>query len=209
MKKFKLFFVLIPCLAFSVYEKGNDEKPVVEKYVELLKSVHFSGDSIYGWNAKYGLISMPAFTYEDIDELLKYRNDTTIITNIPRNGMSSLIYPHKYEVRMIILWAIESIRVVAINSRVINNGRFPSLNPELVYRVTPKDVNINDYDTASQNLFEKWWKERKDKEWQIVSDVYYTWWTQNKDKDLNETMRIYPLQNTDYGWLGHTLYTDH
>ena len=110
---------------------------------------------------------------------------------------------------MIILWTIESIRVVAVNNRVINNGRFPSLNPKLVYRVPPKDSNIDD-DTARQNLLEYYrWKEKKDKEWQIVSDAYYTWWTQNKDKDLNETVKIYPLQNTDYGWLGHTLYTDH
>jgi len=36
---------------------------------------------------------------------------------------------------------------------------------------------------------------------QIVSDAYDTWWTQNKDKDPNESMRINPLQDTNYKWL--------
>ena len=110
---------------------------------------------------------------------------------------------------MIILWTIESIRVVNVNSRIANHGRFPSLNPWLVYRVPPKDFNITE---TSQNILEnynRWWREDKDKDWQTVSDAYYTWWTDGKDKDLNEIMRIYPLQNTNYGWMGHTLYSDH
>ena len=215
MKSLRIFFVLIPCFASFIYGKKQEGKPEVEKYVELLKSNKWCSDSTYGCSTTRGWISIPAFTYEDIDELLEYRNDTSIVTfpNFPRNPMSSSI-PfrwEKYEVRMIILWTIESIRAVSVNSRVVKNGRFPSLNPRMVYRIPPKDFNL-DYDTVRQNpieFYDKWWREKKDKEWQTVSDAYYTWWTENKNKELNETMRIYPLQNTNYGWLGHTLYNDH
>jgi hypothetical protein len=211
MKTLILLFVLIPCLASFGYEKKPEEKPEVEKYVELLKSDKWCSDSTYGCSSMNGWISLPAFTHEDIDELLKYRNDTSIVTfpNFPRNSMSSH-KPYrweKYEVRMIILWTIESIRVVAVNSRVVQNGRFPSLNPILTYRVLPKD--FISFPQNPNEHYNKWWREKKDIEWQTVSDAYYTWWMQNKDKDLNETMNIYPLQNTDYGWLGHSLYNDH
>ncbi len=212
MKTLSLFFVLIPCLTSFGYERKQEEKPKVEKYVELLKSNKLCSDSTYGCTSS-GWISLPAFTFEDIDELLNYRNDTAIIANFPRNTLSSRI-PfrwEKYEVRMIILWTIESIRVVTVNNRVVEVGRFPSLNPNMVYRVLPKDFNLH-YDTTRQNpikFYNRWWREDKDKEWQTVSDAYYTWWIQNKDKDLSETMSIYPLQNTNYGWLGHVLYADH
>ena len=207
MRILKLTFTLITlvfCLAFSSYEKGDDGKPEVDKYVELLKSNHFLDDSIYGWNTKYGgLRALPEFTFKDIDKLLKYRNDTTIITNIPRNTMSSQLFLwHKYEVRMIILWTIESIRAVAVDSSVVKNGRFPSLNPWVTYRVPPKDFNL-DYESVRQNpreYYEKWWRENKDKDWQTVSDAYYTWWTENKDKDFNETMIIDPLEHTNFRW---------
>ena len=175
------------------FDFGHPYKPEVKKYVDLLKSRHIDGSKYkYGQTHGSGWTSLPAFTIEDIDELLKHRNDTTLITNIPRNSWSSLYFPNKKEeVRMVILWTIESIRVNAIAnkskdnlSRTIQYGRFPSLHPWISLIDSSKgdenmDKNVN----------------------QIVSDAYDTWWTQNKDKDPNESMRINPLQDTNYKWL--------
>jgi len=107
---------------------------------------------------------------------------------------------------------MKTFRAVAVDSSIVNLGRFPSLNPTLCYREKPDDLILTPYDSVRQNpreYYDRWWNEKKDIEWQTVSDAYWTWWTQNKDKDLNETMRIYPLQHTIYGWMGHVLYKDH
>ena len=178
-------------LIFNI-DFGQPYKPEVKEYVDLLKKRHIAGSKYkYGQTHGAGWTSLPAFRIEDIDELLKYRNDTTLITYIPHNSSSSLFFPDKeHEVRMIVLWTIESIRVNAIvdnrkdNLSRLHYGRFPSLNP-WIGLIGPSKIDEN-----------------KDKKVNlIVSDAYFKWWMQNKDKSPEETLRMNPLQDTNYKWL--------
>ena len=173
MKTLKLFIVLIPLLAFlSCEEKENKqtkEEIEVEKYVNALKTNQYDDKDL------------PAFTDKHIDALLKYRNEKDIITKYPRNPISSF-YQAECELGVYVLWTIESIRAVVVNSEFLI-GIFPSQNPILNLRDSeflPIPYNSEAY--------------------QILSNVYYTWWTSNKDKTLIETMEINPLENTIYKW---------
>lgn len=170
MKTLKLIVVIVSLILISC-QKDNDEEIKninVDQYIELLKS------------GKYDSINLPAFTYSDIPALLSYRNDTQKITNFPRNGISSY-YQTDCTLGLYVLWTIESIRAVAINSKYLI-GRFPSQNPLL----EKQDYSELFLDTDVTN--------------KIASKAYFDWWENNKRKDFNEFKNIDPLKNTVYKW---------
>jgi hypothetical protein len=162
------FTIFISCNKNDT-EEYPDPNPNVEKYIELLKS------------NQYDSINLPAFTYLDIPALLKYRNETQIITNFPHNGISSLWEP-ECKLGMYVLWTIESIRAVAINSKYLIM-RFPSLNPILALRDSDELNLIYTYESHK-----------------IAANAYYNWWVNNKRKSFNEFKNIDPLKSTDYRW---------
>jgi len=176
MKTLKLFIILIPLVVFfgceekenKQIEEERKQMEEVEKYVSTLK------------NNQYDDRDFPALTYKHINELLKYRNEKDIITKFPRNPISSF-YQKECELGVYILWTIESIRAVAINSNFLG-GRFPSQNSILALR---ESGSFPIYDAEA---------------YLIASDAYFTWWTTNKDKTLIEIMKIDPLENTKYKW---------
>jgi hypothetical protein len=135
--------ILISCNKNDTDEYPNPN-PNVEKYIELLKS------------NQYDSLNPPAFTYIDIPALLKYRNETQTITNFPHNGISSLYAP-ECTLGMYVLWTIESIRAVAINSNYLIM-RFPSQNPILSLRISDELILV--YTNESH---------------QIVAKAYYDW----------------------------------
>ena len=141
----------------------------VKSYIALLKA------------NKYESLDLPAFTYQDIPALLKYRNETQIISNFPRNGISSLFAP-KCNLGMYVLWTIESIRAVSINQAYLIK-RFPSQNPILAFRVS-NTLILNNSDASLQ----------------IVANAYFDWWEINRQKDFNEFKHVDPLKSTDYKW---------
>ena len=141
----------------------------VERYVSLLKA------------NQYDSVSLPAFTYSDIPALLKYRNETHIITNFPYNGLSSLYAPN-CTLEMYVLWRVESIRAVSINTEYLV-GRFPSQNPILAYRDSVYMKLV--FDDASHKL---------------AAQAYYDWWKNNKQKDFSEFKSVDPLATTKYKW---------
>lgn len=169
MKTLKLFIVLIPLITFVSCEEKENKQTEVEKYVYALK------------NSQYNDRDLPAFTDKHIDELLKYRNEKDIVTKFPINPISSL-WLNECELGIYILWTIESIRAVAINSEFLI-GRFPSQNP--ILQLSDSEELELVYDVEA---------------YQIVSDAYYTWRTNNKDKTLIEIMEIDPLADTIYKW---------
>ncbi|TAF45054.1 MAG: DUF4943 domain-containing protein [Runella slithyformis] len=172
MKTLKLFLVLISFTALISCKKSESEvktKLSVERYIELLKA------------NQYDLSYLPAFTYQDIPALLKYRNETQIITNFSHNGISSLYAPN-CTLGMYVLWTIESIRAVAIQSKYLIMG-FPSQNPILALRVADELSLI--YSAESH---------------QIAAKAYFDWWENNKQKNFNEFKNIDPLKSTDYRW---------
>ena len=141
--------------------------PEVQIYISQLKS------------NSYKASELPAFKPSDIPALLEYRNSTMVITNFPHNGISSLWGPD-CKLGIYVLWTIESIRAVEINSKYLI-GRFPSQNPILALRDSQELVLV--YDTKSQNEAAK---------------AYYDWWYSSYV--LNDKMNIDPLKDTDYRW---------
>ena len=170
MKTLKTFILLI---AFVGLISCDDNKEIsnvtVDKYVELLKA------------NQYDSINLPAFTYNDIPTLLKYRNDTQVITNFPHNGISSLYAPN-CTLGMYVLWTIESIRAVSINSKYLIM-RFPSQNPILALRDSVDLMLVND-DTSHK----------------IAAKAYFDWWENNKNRNFEDFKNIDPLEVTAYKW---------
>jgi hypothetical protein len=169
-----LQFLIILYLFIGIISCDKDEPETisnlnVDKYVELLKS------------NQYDSLNLPPFTYIDIPALLEYRNETQIITNFPRNPISSLYGPD-CRLGIYVLWTIESIRVGA-NNNIIFGGRFPSQNPILGLR------NSDNYELVYD-----------DKSHKIAAKAYFDWWENNKHKNFNEFKNIDPLADTDYKW---------
>ncbi len=82
---------------------------------------------------------------------------------------------------MYVLWTIESIRAVAIDSEYLI-GRFPSQNPIVQQREEP-------FDLVSGNEIQE-----------MVSKAYYDWWEDNKDKNFDDFKNIDPLSDLEYRW---------
>jgi len=160
---FKLFFLII------LISSAGCEKTVnlgVEEYINQLKSNQYTAHEL------------PDFKPSDIPALLNYRNNTRVITNFPHNGISSLWAP-ECKLGMYVLWTIESIRAVEINSENLI-GRFPSQNPILGLR-----------DASQLDVYD-------DKSHMVAAKAYYEWWY--SAYLLSDKMRMDPLKNTDYRW---------
>jgi len=83
---------------------------------------------------------------------------------------------------MYVLWTIESIRAVAIQSdRLIM--RFPSQNSILALR------NSTEMKLVDDNL-----------SLEIAAKAYCDWWENNKQKDFNDFKNVDPLAGTIYKW---------
>ena len=157
---FTAIFGIIGC-----EKKGNS--PEVDAYINQLKT------------NSYEAFELPAFKPSEIPALLKYRNDTMVISNFPHNGISSY-WATECKLGMYVLWTIESIRAVEIDSEYLI-GRFPSQNPILAVRAST-GLNLV-FDDKSQNE---------------AANAYYDWW--NSDHPLKDKMKIDPLKDTDYKW---------
>ena len=171
MKTLRTIIVCIFLISFSGCDKNESEdlnNLDVDSYIELLKE------------GKYDSFELPEFTYKDIPALLEYRNEIQIIKDFPINGISSLWLP-ECKLGTYVLWTIESIRAVAIDSEYLI-GRFPSQNPIVQKREDPFEI------------------ENRKKVHEIISKSYYDWWENNKRKEFNEFKQIDPLINTEYRW---------
>lgn len=162
---FKLL-ILIALFGLIGCEKQEDN-PEVETYINQLKS------------NSYEAYELPAFTSSDIPALLNYRKETTLISNFPRNGISSLWQP-ECKLGMYVLWTIESIRAVEIESKYLI-GRFPSQNPILALRA-PTDLELVNDDESQK----------------VAAKAYYDWW--HSVHIFKDKMNIDPLKDTDYRW---------
>jgi hypothetical protein len=155
-----LFWISISC------EKQDTDNPGVESYINLLKA------------GQYNSFDLPEFGSSDIPALLNFRNDTTSIINFPRNGISSY-WQEKCKLGMFVLWTIESIRAIEIDSKYLI-GRFPSQNPILALKDDPSKWALDD------------------ESFHIAAKAYHDWW--NSIHLFTDKMKIDPLKNTDYKW---------
>jgi hypothetical protein len=153
--------VLVSC------EKQNPDNIDVDTFVEQL---------VFG---QYDSNELPAFSESDIPALLTYRNETTVITNFPRNWLSSYSQP-ECRLGMYVLWAIESVRAIEIDSEYLV-GRFPSLNPVLALKEASPLELVND-----------------DQSHIDAANAYNDWW--NASYLFSDKMEIDPLEDTEYRW---------
>jgi len=165
--KITVRLIILALISGLIGCQKQTDNPSVETYVNQLKS------------NSYTSYELPVFQPSDIPALLKYRNDTMIIANFPRNGISSL-WMHECRLGIYVLWTIESIRAVEINSKYLI-GRFPSQDPILALRSSPELKLV--YDTDSQ--FE-------------AADAYYYWW--RAVYIFSNKMKTDPLKDTDFKW---------
>lgn len=172
MKTLKIFVFI--SLLFSLLDCYKDEvddiKNInVEEFIELLKK------------GEYKFLKLPPFTAEDIPVLLQYRNENQVITNFPRNMISSLMMP-ECKLGMYVLWTIEAIRTDLIKTEHVL-GSFPSQNPVLGLRYSEELQLVT-----------------SEKSHAIAAKAYFDWWNENKHKDFEEFKNIDPLAETDYRW---------
>ena len=170
-----IIVILISALALAPLSCNKEDielasNPDVEEYITLLKA------------NQYDSLELPTFTYQHIPALLIYRNETQTITDFPHNGLSSLYGPD-CKLGMYVLWTIESIRAVAINSEYLSPGRFPSLNPILALREAEELELVYDHESH-----------------EIATRAYYNWWIDNREKDFDVFKKVDPLSETAYRW---------
>ncbi|TFG93204.1 MAG: DUF4943 domain-containing protein [Candidatus Atribacteria bacterium] len=161
-----LILLLTAISGLTSCEKQIDN-PDVEAYIDQLKS------------NSYTATELPEFGPTDIPALLNYRNETMVITDFPHNGISSLWGP-ECKLGMYVLWTIESIRAVEIESKYLI-GRFPSQNPILALRNSNELKLV--YDEVSHAKAAK---------------AYYDWW--HSIHLIKDKMKIDPLEDTYYRW---------
>jgi hypothetical protein len=178
MKNIGLIFMLVSLIGMFGCENKNscedyntsvEYNSEVEHYIALLKVNQY--DSTY----------LPAFTYKDIPALLKFRNETQLISDFPHNPISSLMGPD-CKLGMFALWTIESIRSVSTESEYLIL-RFPSQNPILALR-TSEELNLV-YDEESQR---------------VAAQAYYDWWYTHSCMNFDEFKNTDPLEKTPYKW---------
>jgi len=173
MKKINYLIILTSFLiSLNSCDKNENEiaeNKNVEQFVELLKS------------GEYESLNLPEFTHKDIPALLQYRNDKDVITKFPQNPISSYAML-ECRLGMFVLWTIESIRAVSIDSpNLIMN--FPSQNPVLLLRDSePLQIIM---DESSHN---------------IAAKAYFDWWEKNRKKNFDRFNNIDPLKDTEYKW---------
>ena len=162
---FKLFILFVLFGLLSCEKQTNN--PEVDTYIDQLISGNYESGEL------------PAFSTSDISALLKYRNETTLITDFPHNPISSL-WQQECKLGMLVLWTIESIRAVEIDSEYLI-GRFPSQNPVLAIRDAPElDLVFDDQSHID------------------AAEAYNDWW--NSFHLFKDKIKIDPLKNTKYKW---------
>jgi len=159
-----LFFVLLVSCG------TNEDNPSdVNVYINLLASNQYLSNQI------------PDFEYKDIETLMRARTDQRIITNFPRNGISSY-FQETSIAGIFFLWTVESIRAKSIQSKFLI-GNFPSQNPIITIRETGETISY-----------------QNEEAYKSVFDAYKHWWDSNKGKNFNEFNTIDPLASTPYRW---------
>lgn len=166
-----LVFCLLIWISFGCSKENSDLtiEQEVDNYISQLRKGEFTNSGLPDFNSKH------------IPYLLKYNNDLQVITNFPRNPISSY-YEQECTIGLFALYTIESIRYSSLNSEK-SLMRFPSLNSVLVDRSTGEYMKPGH--VASQ---------------QIAAEAYSKWWEQNKLNDFTAFHAIDPLYTTPFRW---------
>lgn len=122
--------------------------PDVALFVKQLKSGDYSAESPEGLN------SIPLFTVNDIESLLKYAEDLTVIPSFP---LAPVSYSAGGKLRLgeCILWTIETIRLGQNASMGCKMVHADAENYEGIYFLSDEEV----LDAATR--YRRWWENRK------------------------------------------------
>lgn len=160
----KLIIGISLCFFFVSFNKNSIELSKVDTFINILKE------------DRNERLEASNLNIEDISDLLEYRNDQQVISNFPRNPLSSFAL-EEVTIGIYTLWNIESIRIREIDS--LDHYLFASLNPRIIRTSTGELVNQNE----------------------ILSEVataYVTWWTSSLS--LEEKLQTNPLEGLDLSW---------
>lgn len=122
--------------------------PDVDLFVKQLKAGKYATQSPDGLN------SMPKFNTEDIDELLKYAEDLTVIPAFPLAPVSYSA-GGKFRLSECILWTVETIRLghnASMGCKMVHTN---ADNYEGIYFLSDNEV----LDAAAR--YRRWWEGRK------------------------------------------------
>lgn len=142
-------------LAFMVCSWGactkevlDYEHPDADLFVRLLKNGTYSDQSPDGVN------SVPKFTMQDIESLLKYSEDLTVIPSFP---LAPVSYSAGGKLRLgeCILWTVETIRLGHNASMGCKMVHVDAENYEGIYFLSDEEV----LDAAAR--YRRWWESRK------------------------------------------------
>ena len=162
MKPFSLFihigkqallFVLLVFSLCSLSGCGKEETldynhPDVELFVKQLKSGKYSVQNSDGLN------NMPKFAFSDIEGLLKYAEDLTVISSFP---LAPVSYSAGGKLRLgeCVLWTVESIRLGLNASMGCKMVHTDAENYEGIYFLSDDEV----LDASAR--YRRWWEARK------------------------------------------------
>lgn len=166
MKTTLKFFLIVVFAAIYGCEKKTDNEEV-KIYIDKLIS------------GEYVAFDMPVFTPGDIPALLEYRDASAIITNFPRNPVSSY-FQHECRLGVYVLWTVESVRKVENGSYDLIL-RFPSQNSVIALRETHELEPVTDEQSHRE-----------------LSRAYYEWWYSSSS--ITEKINTDPLAGTKYVW---------
>ena len=175
MKAFKILSLFSILLSLSACNQmGSNfraDNEAVDEYIASLKSGSLEFTNFFHFHN---------FTENDISALIEYLDDRTVISNFPRNPISSL-YLGESEVRIIVMWIIESIRISDPEDHVFE--RYPSQNP-LLYDKEAESF-INSYESDAYN---------------VAAKAYKKWGNKVTSYNWNTSRKTDPLKDTNYSW---------
>lgn len=138
----------LPFLLFSCKDDSFDfNHPDAHLFVSLLKE----GD--YMVSDSMGLAVLPRFTMDDIEDLLPYTTDLSLIPSFPLAPVADL--SGKFRLGECILWTIESIRLGHMASMGCKMVHVGADNYEGIYFLSDNEV------LEVSALYKQWWANRK------------------------------------------------
>jgi len=146
----------------------------IDTLIQLLRTDNYKPG---GWPA------MPKLDWEDVPKLLGIGNDSTKITNFPRNGLSSYHQKDCY-LGVVSLWLIESIRITEERKLFRPMERFPSGNARLREKDDPHLRHAPDSIETMEAAYH----------------AYNTWWEAVKNMNKKDACKIDPLSETTLRW---------
>lgn len=139
-----LCFSLVSCMD----ETFDPNNPDVDLFVKQLKEGTYSPENADGLN------TVPHFTVNDIEGLLKYAEDLTVIPSFP---LAPVSYSAGGKLRLgeCILWTVETVRLGQNASMGCKMVHVDAENYEGIYFLSDDEVQ----DAAAR--YRRWWENRK------------------------------------------------